>query len=277
MAAVFYLVFTLYGTYEVIQHNKLHYFYNYFLALIGLIIWIFPLNLWQDIDQLFWTTKTSNITNFLQQYIGGKGTLIYQSFIAYIIVFVAVSLVMLINLKNYKNTHDFISYYLITLFSIIYLPLTGKLLFIYNTQNLYLFFAVALIPMIVDTFGYFGGMLLGHKLFKRKFCPKISPKKTWEGAIVSYLFGAIFVFILMYLGKLTNNHTFTIFNNYIQLIVGIIFLPAIAIIGDLLFSLLKRRMKVKDFSNLIPGHGGLMDRFDSLSLVIMATSIILLF
>ena len=60
------------------------------------------------------------------------------------------------------------------------------------------------------------------------------------------------------------------------MVIGMIFLPFLSIIGDLLFSYIKRKIKIKDYSNLIPGHGGLMDRFDSTSLVTIGTTLILL-
>jgi len=59
-------------------------------------------------------------------------------------------------------------------------------------------------------------------------------------------------------------------------VIGMIFLPFLSIVGDLLFSYIKRKIKIKDYSNLIPGHGGLMDRFDSTSLVTIGTTLILL-
>ena len=78
----------------------------------------------------------------------------------------------------------------------------------------------------------------------------------------------------MYLPK--NNVNYVVFTKVTQAVIGMIFLPFLSIVGDLLFSYIKRKIKIKDYSNLIPGHGGLMDRFDSTSLVTIGTTLILL-
>ena len=101
-----------------------------------------------------------------------------------------------------------------------------------------------------DICAYFTGVTMG----KHKLCPKISPKKTWEGAIggvlgsviLSGIFGLIFVrpFIV---------HC---------LIIGFI-ASIVSMFGDLTASIFKRKMGIKDYGNLIPGHGGILDRFDS--------------
>lgn len=105
---------------------------------------------------------------------------------------------------------------------------------------------------ICDSAAFFGGTALGkHKLF-----PRVSPKKSWEGAV----FGFVFAVISMILAKeivldfLTTRDSLTI-----GIIIGLF-----GQIGDLAESLLKRDAGVKDSSNLIPGHGGIFDRFDSL-------------
>lgn len=131
--------------------------------------------------------------------------------------------------------------------------------------------------ILTDSLAYFVGKLLGNKFFIRKLAPTISPNKTIEGAIAGYVGGFLFLFIFFWLnfsrikygfdsginfGKLSE------FDPLILLIVIPIIVPLIAILGDLLFSFIKRRLEIKDFSNLIPSHGGLLDRFDSLILVI---------
>ena len=105
---------------------------------------------------------------------------------------------------------------------------------------------------ICDSAAFFGGTALGkHKLF-----PRVSPKKSWEGAIFGFVF-AIGTMMLAKIIVLDFLSWYTVFA--LGIIVGIF-----GQIGDLIESLLKRTANVKDSSNLIPGHGGIFDRFDSL-------------
>ncbi len=110
-----------------------------------------------------------------------------------------------------------------------------------------------------DTFAYFSGLLFG----KHKLCPSISPKKTVEGAI-----GAVVgcVIITMAFGLVLNN-VYGRSINYLLLLVLSVFCGVIAQLGDLSASLIKREYGIKDFGNLIPGHGGILDRIDSLIFV----------
>ena len=84
-------------------------------------------------------------------------------------------------------------------------------------------------------------------------CPKISPKKSWEGAIAGFI-GGVIVALLVY-SHLVAPITFMILNIAGQ-------------IGDLVYSKIKRENEIKDFSNIMPGHGGVLDRLDSLSFVV---------
>ena len=108
---------------------------------------------------------------------------------------------------------------------------------------------------VCDSAAYFAGRAFGkHKLFER-----VSPKKTWEGAIAGFL-GAVGAFLLMQALVLPY---LTIFQAIVcGTIVGIF-----GQLGDLVESLLKRDAGVKDSSTLIPGHGGVLDRFDSILFV----------
>jgi phosphatidate cytidylyltransferase len=107
-----------------------------------------------------------------------------------------------------------------------------------------------------DTFAYFGGKYLGHKFIREKFFERHSPNKTWEGFIVG-LVGSILTalaFGATLLPKIAATDLWAI-----GLLIGIF-----SAAGDLVESMLKRDSGVKDSSGLIPGHGGFLDRFDSL-------------
>jgi len=121
----------------------------------------------------------------------------------------------------------------------------------FQQHNHWLTFALAT-PWICDTAAYFGGRFFG----KHKFAPSISPKKTWEGAISGVIFsmisGAVFHFTLLKEENL-------IFILVISFLIG-----TLGQTGDLVESLMKRGAGVKDSGNLFPGHGGILDRTDSL-------------
>jgi phosphatidate cytidylyltransferase len=105
---------------------------------------------------------------------------------------------------------------------------------------------------ICDSAAYFGGSALGkHKLF-----PRVSPNKTWEGAVFGFIFAILTVVAARYL-------VLDFLSWRVVLSIGLI-VGIIGQMGDLIESLLKRDAGVKDSSALIPGHGGIFDRFDSL-------------
>lgn len=111
---------------------------------------------------------------------------------------------------------------------------------------------------ICDSAAYFVGRAMG----KHKFFPKISPKKTWEGAISGLFFGIIAVVVLGH--WLLDLHIGEGFILGVVIVLGATF-------GDLSESLVKRQVGVKDSGALIPGHGGMLDRIDSLLFVVPLT------
>lgn len=121
---------------------------------------------------------------------------------------------------------------------------------------------------ISDVFAYFTGVLFG----KHKLIPEISPKKTVEGSLGGILFAALAMLLYGFLLSVFADVT----PNYWILGIGGILLPIAGQIGDLLASLLKREHGVKDYGRLMPGHGGVMDRFDSVLAVAAATMILCL-
>ncbi|MBR2603983.1 MAG: phosphatidate cytidylyltransferase [Bacilli bacterium] len=123
-------------------------------------------------------------------------------------------------------------------------------------ESIHHFVYVLLIPILTDTFAFIGGSLFGkHKLIER-----VSPNKTIEGAIIGAIFGTIIpVFYYLYM----------VDPGCDVLIISLITfaLSIVGEVGDLVFSSIKREFGIKDYSNLIIGHGGILDRFDSLIFV----------
>ncbi len=129
-----------------------------------------------------------------------------------------------------------------------------------------------LIPFVIaflsDTGAYFAGLKFG----KHKLAPVISPKKTVEG-VVGGVVGAV---IGMVIYCLVLNALFRIQTKYIFAVLYGILGSAGAVFGDLCFSVIKRQTEIKDYGNLIPGHGGILDRFDSMMIVGPLVEILLL-
>lgn len=115
---------------------------------------------------------------------------------------------------------------------------------------------------INDTGAYLVGTLAGrHKMFKR-----LSPKKSWEGFLGGLLFNIGAAFIYFYCFKL--NSGFILFKSVDGWIFIGICVTCFATLGDLFESMLKRSLGIKDFGSIIPGHGGVLDRIDSLLFVV---------
>ena len=107
-----------------------------------------------------------------------------------------------------------------------------------------------------DVFAYFTGRLLG----RHKLIPEVSPKKTVEGAVGGIICAGG---LSMLYGFIVSSFT-ELVPNYIVLAVCGVLLAAFSQVGDLIASLIKREHGIKDYGNVFPGHGGVMDRFDSI-------------
>lgn len=137
-------------------------------------------------------------------------------------------------------------------FSLVYVPLllSYAALLINQDDGTAWVLGIVLAVVMIDSFGYLVGRFFG----RTKLIPSISPKKTWEGFLASAL-GALLGGII--LGQLTETSL------GFALLFGISILVS-SVLGDLSESLIKRDLNVKDMGDVLPGHGGFMDRIDSL-------------
>ena len=128
--------------------------------------------------------------------------------------------------------------------------------------NIYLCLYVFIISFMTDTYAYIGGMLIG-----RNKLTTISPKKTIEGSIVGTVMATI-------IGSVFYNILIGDHNLYLVILFSLA-LSIVSQFGDLFFSVIKRYFDKKDYSNLIPGHGGILDRLDSVIFVTLLLDLII--
>lgn len=166
---------------------------------------------------------------------------------------------VLLHKKNYRTNEAF---YLASI--TIFLGVIFNLFIVLYNKSVLLFIYIILIACVTDVFALVGGKLIGkHKL------TKISPGKTIEGSVTGTLLaiivGTTYYVTLIETAPLVN----VILISCVLSIVGQI--------GDIFFSLIKRENEVKDYSNLIPGHGGILDRLDSIIFILIAFVFIMRF
>ena len=149
-----------------------------------------------------------------------------------------------------------IYYFFGIIFLIFSFFLTYSLRNVSNEQSLLFFLFVIIICISTDVGGYiFGNLFKGPKL------TKLSPNKTYSGMIGSYFLAIISSLLLIKNSNLITGKTYDV---TLELFVMVILISTTSQIGDLIVSFFKRLSKIKDTGNLIPGHGGLLDRIDGL-------------
>ncbi|NLK42900.1 MAG: phosphatidate cytidylyltransferase [Tissierellia bacterium] len=221
----------------LIKGGNLLYFSLFILSIIGL-------------REFYKAVENIKVTpSYIIGYLGTTGIFL-SSLIPNInldLIFTIIVLALLIILVTQKKyTLKDIS---LTLFGIVYIPyLLFHIGYLDNSIYIYLIFIIA---FGTDTFAYISGNMFG----KKKLCPTISPNKTVEGFIGGIL-GSVFLVI-----------TYSLYFK-IKPVWSVVLLSVLSSIlsqlGDLAASRIKRITKIKDFGNIMPGHGGVLDRFDSI-------------
>ena len=173
-------------------------------------------------------------------------SLLFDNFIIFLLISVLFNSIFLF----YKKA-KLISFIISNIIILSFFSLIGIL----NSRNgLYIFLYAVILVSTMDIFAYLGGKLFG----KKKIIPFVSKGKTFEGTITGLLSTIIISYFIKDL--IDSNIIYSLINGF--------FIGVLAFSGDLLESFFKRKIGVKDSGKLIPGHGGLMDRFDGYFLVI---------
>lgn len=176
-----------------------------------------------------------------------------------VIYFIWSAVMTLVNHKNFKLSH---------IIALCALPIPIAFAFsslgvlINHSHGLYYLLMLLNFSSVCDMGAYFAGTTLG----KHKLCPEISPKKTVEGAVGGIALSIVFTLILGF--------SFSFEKNLLNAVILTVPFCILGMVGDLFASAIKRAAGIKDYGNLIPGHGGIIDRFDS---IIMTAPLLYLF
>lgn len=187
-------------------------------------------------------TETSNFT-FTMDF-----RLISAIFLVYLIP------VIMYHKREVYSVND--AFYLIS--GLFFMGISFHLFILIRYASLNYLIYLFLITIMTDTYAYFTGSLIG----KHKLLENISPNKTWEGSIGGTFFGVLFGSVFYHV---VINGTTPIY----VIVLMTLFLSILGQFGDLLFSAIKRYFGKKDFSNIMPGHGGVLDRLDSIIFVML--------
>lgn len=177
------------------------------------------------------------------------------------IIFLCVLIPSIFDEKGKYTTRD--AFYLIG--TMLLIGVFFNLLISLRFADKWLLVYLLLISTMTDTFAYFVGSLIG----KHKILPKVSPKKSVEGCIGGSVIGTAIASIFYYF-VITNDI------NIFLLILMTFALTVLGQLGDFFFSKIKRENNIKDFSNIMPGHGGVLDRLDSITFITYGYIFILL-
>lgn len=186
-------------------------------------------------------------------------------------IFIVITFCMLV-IKKFETREAFECF-----FQIFYMSVTFGAFTILRSYGVRFIVYVLLVTISTDIFALVFGLSFG----KHKMAPVVSPKKTWEGAIggtaVAMVIGFLFLYLYHYIspyfhggavieffdGVANKDYIYNSFNIVIVMLIATLLMSVCSQIGDLVASKLKRTYGIKDYSNIFPGHGGVLDRFDS--------------
>lgn len=223
----------------------------------------------QQFSKLSIITLLYSIFGVFSNYLSIKSPLLYNDllpaifFIYTITIFILILIDKNLKFKTVSKIHSISTLIMFSLSHLIKLQNFTTVNYSHSIGNFWVLIAL-LIAWSTDIGAYFSGTLLG----KHKLCKEISPKKTIEGFIGGIIFCITTLEILVLLSKrfIFPEDYFKV--DYLKFLTICFIGSLIATLGDLSFSFIKRSCHVKDFGNLIPGHGGILDRFDSVIFVV---------
>ncbi|MGY5139172.1 phosphatidate cytidylyltransferase [Mycoplasmopsis gallinarum] len=261
--------------YELFNANRLKKYFSIPLALITTSLMFFPLNAFElhilNTSNLSSIQKIQNGSNQFQE-LSKTMKLIGADWQSLIIILTVSLIFFAIELQTKINISwkDRLSRVFILFISIYILQISIKFFYFSILLNYWYWLIMIITAVVSDVGGFIGGKLFSKKWINKPFAPAISPKKTWEGFIFSISFGIIVTSGLIF-GLDLFPHNIALKTLFVA------FGTLLAVVGDLYFSYLKRMNGIKDYSKILLDHGGVLDRYDSVSFVGLFMFILLVF
>ena len=267
----FAIIATLFGIYEFIQApNK-----NRFNIFVYLIVFIFTLSfiLWQFLKPMIFDDNAFLEMNSIS--VSTIGIMTY-----FVLLFATCLFTEKFTIGDASYLFTMGIYLALSVSSILFLRLYPSNPTYYGENDLrssLLIFFVLIGTIMNDVGAYFVGVLFG----KHHMAPRVSPNKTWEGFVGGVVFSIVtsilFAFTCSHLGApLLEGVLEWKGLGILWICIISIMMPILANLGDLIFSSIKRHYQIKDFGRLIPGHGGILDRIDSLTFTSVSTVLLIL-
>ena len=200
-----------------------------------------------------WDTLFGAFSNF-----NNLQNILSMSYVNLIFYMIVIMLVVFLGIYVFTFPRFNVEQVTFAFFGIVYVPIFLSFMYMVRCLNggQYFIWLIFISSWVCDTCAYFVGSAIG----KHKLAPVLSPKKSIEGAIGGVLGAALVAFIF---GYFVEYKIFGGTNNGIKYVIICSVGAVISQIGDLAASGIKRNKEIKDYGNLIPGHGGILDRFDS--------------
>ncbi|QBF34787.1 hypothetical protein EG856_02565 [Mycoplasmopsis phocirhinis] len=256
-------------TYEFFKSQRLKWYWILTLVLISLTLVFIPV---EEITLKWLNFKTSSDEFDLKLLVEYTRIIALDPFVIIVCLILAIMLLVIeLFTRNYSHFSQRIARLLIAFATLYFLTIFFKIFHLYVVlSNTWVYwFSITLIAVLVDVFSFIFGISLGRKFITQPFSPIISPNKSWEGFIGGVFAGIISAFILVYSLDLFDN-------NYLKIIFSLL-APLFAVLGDLYFSYIKRLNGLKDYSKILRGHGGLLDRIDSICFITVLSYVLILF
>lgn len=181
--------------------------------------------------------------------------------IKYLFAFYTLIIIFLWTLTIFQEKFDVVDGFYCLAYFFIFSMVYRTMGWLVAENHLYLL-VIVIATYLSDT----GAWFFGRKFGKNKMNPRLSPKKSWEGFFGGWITGTVITLCISLLA-------FSFLSTPLCILLSLL-CPVVAEVGDLSFSAIKRHFDIKDFSNLLPGHGGVLDRVDSLIMNILLLAIL---